>query len=335
MKIILTCDPEIPVPPKLYGGIERIVDGLVKGYSELGHEVYLVAHRDSTSQYAHRIFGWPATESRGLSNVFTNAIFLRKVIKNTKPDFIHSFSRLLYLYPLFCYRNCRIVQSYQREISPRSTRMARMILGSKLSFTACASHMIRKLPNKLRFKSVFNFTDTDYFNYDPFRPREYLVFLGRIEEIKGTSESIQAAITSNQKLIIAGNIQEGHDLYFEEKIKPFLSNPLIEYIGTVNDEQKKTLLQGAKALLFPIKWEEPFGIVMAEALSCGTPVIGFNRGSVPEVIKHGENGFIVKDVHQMIESIRELNTLNNESIAMDCKKRFSSNIISQQYLRLD
>jgi glycosyltransferase involved in cell wall biosynthesis len=211
MKIILTCDPEIPVPPTLYGGIERIVDGLARGYSELGHEVYLVAHSESTCQYVKKIYGWPTNHSRGTKNVWKNAMFLRMIIKKTKPDLIHSFSRLLNLYPSFYQRKIRILQSYQREISPNSTRMASMILGPKLSFTACASHMIKNLPNKNKFKSVFNFTDTDYFNIDFERPREYLVFLGRIEDIKGTAEAIEVAITSNEKLIIAGNIQEGHD----------------------------------------------------------------------------------------------------------------------------
>jgi glycosyltransferase involved in cell wall biosynthesis len=334
MKIILTCDPEIPVPPTLYGGIERIVDGLARAYSELGHEVYLVAHSQSTCQYVKKIYGWPNSHSRGMKNVLKNAMFLREVTQKTKPDLIHSFSRLLYLYPSFYQRKIRILQSYQREISPNSTRMASMILGPKLSFTACASHMIKNLPNKNKFKSVFNFTDTDYFNIDFDRSREYLVFLGRIEEIKGTSEAIHAAISTNQKLIIAGNIQEGHDSYFQEKILPYLSHPLIEYIGTVNDEQKKALLQGAKALLFPIKWEEPFGIVMAEALSCGTPVIGFNRGSVPEVIIHGKNGFIVQDTEELASMISKINSLSLEDIREDAITRFSLRKVAKNYLRI-
>ena len=161
-----------------------------------------------------------------------------------------------------------------------------------------------------------------------------IVFLGRIEEIKGTSEAIRAAISTNQKLIIAGNIQEGHDSYFQEKILPYLSHPLIEYIGTVNDEQKKALLQGAKALLFPIKWEEPFGIVMAEALSCGTPVIGFNRGSVPEVIIHGKNGFIVHDTEELASMISKINSLSLEDIREDAITRFSLRKVAKNYLRI-
>jgi glycosyltransferase involved in cell wall biosynthesis len=109
-------------------------------------------------------------------------------------------------------------------------------------------------------------------------------------------------------------------------------HPLIEYIGTVNDVQKKALLQGAKALLFPIKWKEPFGIVMAEALSCGTPVIGFNKGSVPEVVKNGKNGFIVHNTNEMTLMISKINSLSNEEIRKDAINRFSLLKVSKQYL---
>lgn len=334
MKIILTCDPEIPVPPLLYGGIERIVDGLARGYSELGHEVYLVAHADSTCSYTLQNFAWPALNSRGLQNIIKNTRFLDKVICKVKPDLIHSFSRLLYLYPSLMYRRTRFIQSYQREISSKSTRIASLIGGSKLSYTSCGAHMINDLPNKKKFTPIFNFTDTNYFSFNAERKREYLVFLGRIEDIKGTAEAIEAAIIANEKLIIAGNIQEGHEKYFEMKVATRLTHPLIEYIGEVNDEQKRKLLQGAKAFLFPIKWEEPFGIVMAEALSCGTPVIGFNRGSVPEIVVDGVNGFIVNDTIQMAKAISQVKPLNYQRIANEARLRFSINQITNEYLKL-
>jgi glycosyltransferase involved in cell wall biosynthesis len=334
MKILLTCDPEIPVPPLLYGGIERIVDGLARGYSELGNEVYLVAHPDSNCQFTVKNFGWPAKQSKGLVSIFKNAKYLQKVVREIKPDIIHSFSRLLYLYPSFYFRKIRFIQTYQREISQKSTQIASLFAGSKLSFTCCGAHMINDLPNKKKFTPIFNFTDTDYFNFDAERKREYLVFLGRIEDIKGTAEAIEAAIGANEKLIIAGNIQKGHEEYFEMNIGPKLSHPLIEYIGEVNDKQKRYLLQGAKAFLFPIKWEEPFGIVMAEALSCGTPVIGFKRGSVSEIVVDGVNGFIVNDTIQMAKAISQVKQLKNQKIANEARVRFSINQITKEYLQL-
>ena len=334
MKILLTCDPEITVPPKNYGGIERIVDGLAKGYSQLGHEVYLIAHPESNCKYTKENFGWPCLDSRGAKNIVKNAFQLKKVTKEVNPDLIHSFSRLLYLYPVFFTSKINVIQSYQREISAKSTRLAKRIAGSKLTLTACGQHMISDLPKSLDFRAIHNFTDTDFFTFNPDIKKEHLLFLGRIEDIKGALECIQTAIATNTKLIIAGNISKDHDDYFNENIKPYLTHPLINYVGPVNDEQKLKVLQSAIALLFPIKWEEPFGIVMAEALSCGTPVIGFNRGSVPEVIKNNENGFVVENLTDMISKVLLINSIDRIRCAEIARLNFNINTISNNYLNL-
>jgi glycosyltransferase involved in cell wall biosynthesis len=333
MKILLTCDPEIPVPPTNYGGIERIVDGLAKGYSQLGHEVYLIAHPASKCRYTKKNFSWLCLDSRGAKNILKNALQLKKVTQQVNPDFIHSFSRLLYLYPIFFTSRIRVIQSYQREISAKTTGLAKRIAGSKLTLTSCGQHMISNLPQALDFKAIYNFTDTDFFTYNPDIFREHLLFLGRIEDIKGTFESIQTAIATNTKLIIAGNIPNDHDDYFNEKIKPYLTNPLINYVGPVNDQQKLKLLQSSIALLFPIKWEEPFGIVMAESLSCGTPVIGFNRGSVPEVIDD-EIGFVVENLTEMISRVLVIDSIDKNKCAKIARLKFNINTIAKNYLNL-
>ncbi len=332
MKILLTCDPEIPVPPKDYGGIERIVDGLAKGYANDGNEVYLIGHPASGCTHTKKNFAWPALHSGGFKNIFKNAIYLSKVVKKVKPDVVHSFSRLLYGYPLFIKRSVPFVQSYQRKISSKSTSFALKLAGKKLRFTACAAHMIKGLPNQQAFTPVFNFTDTDYFTYDEAIDRTHVMFLGRIENIKGTKEAIDAAIKSNNKIIVAGNIMPGHGAYFENEIKPLLAHPLVEYVGPLSDEKKKYYLQRSKALLFPVKWEEPFGIVMAEALACGTPVIGYNIGSVPEVVKDGMNGFIVNNQFEMVAALNKFNILKNMQIRIDCIERFSLKNTAKKYL---
>jgi len=335
MRILLTVDPEIPVPPKLYGGIERIADGLTKGYTEAGNEVFLIAHPDSTCKYTKQNFAWPFLRSGGIKNILGNMRFLFSITKKIKPDVVHSFSRLLYGYPIFFSLKKQIfVQSYQRKISHKSTNLAYKIAGKKLHFTSCASHMIKGLPNQQAFTPIFNFTDVDYFNIDPFAERTHLMYLGRIENIKGTKEAIVAAIESGNKIIVAGNIQPGHEEYFNHEIKPFLDNPLVQYVGPVNDEQKRYYLQRAKALLFPIKWEEPFGIVLAESLACGTPIIGFNKGSVQEIIIHNKNGFIVNNITEMIDYVYKLDSLSYSAIGKDAVKRFSLKAIKDQYLRL-
>ncbi len=150
--------------------------------------------------------------------------------------------------------------------------------------------------------------------------------------MKGTKEAIEAALATNEKLIIAGNIQQGHENYFNRLIKPHLSNPLIEYVGPVDDDQKLHYLQYAKAFLFPIKWEEPFGIVMVEAMACGVPVIGFNRGSVPEVVEHGVTGFVVKSIPEMVMAISRIDTIDRKIVRRVAEEKFSLPVISKQYV---
>ena len=135
MKILLTCDPEIPVPPINYGGVERLVDGLVEEYTRLGHDVYLLANSQSTSSYAKQIIGWPSSKSRGAVNVMRNAFMLKKVCNKLKPDVVHSFSRLLFMYPMFLTSKMPFLQTYGRFISTKSTFLASIIAGKKLHFT--------------------------------------------------------------------------------------------------------------------------------------------------------------------------------------------------------
>ena len=155
-----------------------------------------------------------------------------------------------------------------------------------------------------------------------------LVFLGRIERIKGTHTAIEVAQQSGRRLVIAGNVSD--EAYFEAEVRPHLSD-CIEYIGPVDDAQKDDLLGSALAFLMPIEWEEPFGIVMAEALACGTPVIGTPRGAVPEVVKDGETGFVRETADQLAEAIGQVHTLDRAACRADCEERFSDRAIVEAY----
>lgn len=335
MKILIPVDPEIAVPPILYGGVERLVDGLINEYIRQGHKVYLLAHEDSSQKNATKIFKWKGKNSRNNKDTFLNALMLMRVYHKIKPDIIHSFCRLLYLYPTLFTSKVPFLMTYGRFISPKSTALASILGGKQINFTSAAGHMLNHLKSfKHKFTPIYNFTLTEYYIPNDKVEKEYLMFLGRIEDIKGTKECIDVALATKQKLIIAGNIQPGHDEYFEQQIKPYLNNDLIEYIGPVNDEQKLYYLQRSKAFLFPIKWEEPFGIVMAEAMACGTPVIGFRRGSVPEVIKDNETGFVVNNVSEMIKAVNKIGQIDRNTVRSDCKQRFSLDVIAKQYIEL-
>lgn len=131
--------------------------------------------------------------------------------------------------------------------------------------------------------------------------------------------------------MIAGNIPAGKQQYFEEKVKPFL-NERISYIGLVNDEQKNELLGNALALLMPIQWNEPFGIVMAEAMACGTPVLGFPFGAVPEVVENGVNGFVCKDLPAMVENVEKIRSIGRKQVRITAENKFSSSKVTAEYL---
>jgi glycosyltransferase involved in cell wall biosynthesis len=334
LKLLLTADPLLPVPPAQYGGIERIIDGLITEYATMGHEVILLAHPDSTAKDAAKIIGWKGLEVNSKTDIARNGLQLRAIYQREKPDIVHSFSRLLYLYPLFLTTKARVVQSYQREISPVSTARAFRLVKDRLTFTACGAHMFQHLPNPENWHAIHNFTNTDFFCDDPEKPKDYLFFLGRIEDIKGAHEAIQVAKATGERLILAGNIEQAHIAYFNEKVKPYIDGKQIRYVGLVDDEQKCRWLQGAKAMLFPIKWEEPFGIVMAEALACGVPVLAFRRGSVPEVIDHGKTGFIVDSVDEMASAVNSISQLDRRACCSTALQRFSTSAIAAQYLQL-
>ncbi|WP_276684418.1 glycosyltransferase [Duncaniella muris] len=332
MRILMTCDPEIPVPPGKYGGVERLVSGLCQEYQAMGHEVYLVANSESTEP-VHKRFGWKSKKSRGLKNVLANAFKLREIVREIKPDVIHSFSRLLYLYPMFISgTKVHVLQTYGRAISQRSTDMARRICGKYIHFACCGAHMLKNIKGYEDWNVVYNFTDTDYFKA-PDIERKYLVFLGRIEDIKGTHEAIMVAKKSNTPLIIAGNIEPEHQEYFDTKVKPYIDGEFIRYIGPVDDQQKQSLLEGAKAFLMPIKWEEPFGIVMVEAMACGAPVLAFRRGSVPEIVVDG-TGMISDSIHEMAKHVGTMKCISPAALNRYVKNTFSREVIASHYINL-
>jgi glycosyltransferase involved in cell wall biosynthesis len=177
----------------------------------------------------------------------------------------------------------------------------------------------------------------DRFDFEPAVPDDApLVFLGRIAPIKGTHHAIAVAEKSGRDLVIAGNVPDDpqEQVYFKKQIEPHIDGDQIQYVGPVDDEEKNKLLGQSAAFLMPIEWEEPFGIVMAEALACGTPVIGTRRGSVPEIVTDGETGFICDSVGEMVRAVARIDTLNREACRQRCEAHFSAEAIVDGYEQL-
>ena len=307
MRLALTADPEIPVPPHHYGGIERIVDMLARGLTARGHEVTLFAHSDSRS--AGRLVKWAGVSSSSGRDTARNAATLARAVVRERFDIVHSFSRLAYLAPLLPLHIPKLM-TYQRPISARTTALAHRLACGSLQFSAISRAMISALRLAGRWHVVPNGVPLDIYDFeaDPGADAP-LVFLGRIEEIKGPHIAIDVARRAQMPLIIAGNVPIEHECFFRRKIKPKIDGESVRYIGPVDDAQKNALLGRARALLMPVLWDEPFGIVMAEAMACGTPVIGFRRGAVPEVVEHGVTGFVVDSVEEMVAAVQQMDSL--------------------------
>lgn len=329
MNVALTVDPELPVPPKLYGGIERIVDMLVRGLDRDGHEVTLFAHPES--EVPCDLTTYPATESRGLLPTLQNMSMVSSSVLARNFDLVHSFGRLGYLLPVLPLSIPKLM-SYQRAIPARTVTWGERLSRGTLHFSGCSRHLIEPYAGRPNWHVVYNGVPIEKYSFEgQVADDAPLVFLGRVEHIKGTHHAIEVAQQTGRQLVIAGNVDEEHRDYFEEHVEPYLDGEQIQFIGPVDDEEKNDLLGRAAAFLMPILWEEPFGIVMAEALACGTPVIGLNRGSVPEVIEHGITGYVCTSVDEMIEAVEALGSIDRRACRRSMEEHFSDRAIVQGY----
>jgi glycosyltransferase involved in cell wall biosynthesis len=333
LRIAVTADPYLPVPPALYGGIERIVDFLVRGLVERGHEVTIYAHPDSKTAGHHIPYGAPPHTGHSLRLKELYQLGLKVWLRRNQFDLIHSFGRLAALLPVLPNRRIAKIQSYQREVPWKGVEKAVQVAGTSIRFTACSSSMYQQhAGRKGAWRTIFNGVDLAKYDFvskvDADAP---LAFLGRLEPIKGAHNAIAIARAAGRRLIIAGNRVASSDDYFKRDIAPFLDGDRIRYIGPVDDTSKNMLLGSCAALLMPIEWEEPFGIVMAEALACGTPVIGFARGSVPEVVSDRITGFVCRDAGEAAEAVRHLGLIDRTIVRRACHDRFSSEVIIRRY----
>jgi len=336
MRILLTADPGLPVPPTGYGGVERIIDSLVREYRHRGHTVGLLAQTGSTCA-ADQLYSWPAAAGKPRPGVLRGASALSRCIAAFRPEILHSFSRLAFMLPQLT-RSLPKVMSFQRHTGGASVRWASRLARGSLRFTGC-SDFICSMGSRAggEWTTISNFVDLGKY---PFAPRvdkdAPLVFLSRIESIKGPDVAIDLAVASGRRLVLAGNRpQGGAELeYWKRRIEGRIGRDGVEWIGEVNDAQKKDLLQKACALVVPIQWDEPFGIVFVEALACGTPVITCARGAAPEIVEDGRTGFFMTDINSGVAAVARLGEIERAACRGAAEARFGSGRCAGQYLGL-
>ncbi len=322
------------VPPRHYGGIERVVADLADALVTRDHDVTLWAAPGSGTKAHLQSFGRQGEWTRW-SNVRNTLGIGMRLRFGRSFDVIHNFGRLAYLAPVFAQRIGKI-QTYMRRVNPRNMTLAAKLGARHLIFTA-VSDAIRRTgqPGGGDWRVVYNcarpslYTLTTEVN----AATAPLVFLGRLERCKGAHTAIDVAKGSGRNLIIAGNVSAlpEEQEYFEREIRPRIDGEQVKYVGPVDDAQKKALLGGAAALLLPIEWEEPFPVVLPEALLCGTPVLAFPRGGVPEGITHGVSGYVCNDTQAMIAAVSQLPLIDRTRCRREGEKRFSDAVITDHY----
>ncbi len=324
LRIAIIADVMESIPPKYYGGIERLVYLLLKYLIKRGHEVTLFASDDSVVPcqlipFGHRRSQSVLIELRNLFTLYYQLLRLRKDF-----DVVHCYGRTLYLLPLLPL-NLVKVQSYECPINPKKVNIANRLAKNTLTFVACSNSCAQGGFGIGQWVTIYEGVDLEDYSYNPSPQGRYLLFLGRLYRIKGVHTAIDVACATNKQLKLAGTIApSGPEFaYFKQEIEPRIDGKQIQYVGPVDDCQKNELLGNASALLFPIEWEEPFGRVMIEAMACGTPVIAFRRGAVPEVLTDEINGFICNSKEEMISAVGRIHEIDRQQCRRTVETRFS------------
>jgi glycosyltransferase involved in cell wall biosynthesis len=322
------------VPPKLYGGTERVISWLTEELVAQGHDVTLFASGDSVTN-ARLEAMWPTALRLDGSVRDPNALhmtMIEQVYRRSKEyDLIHLH---LDYYPF---------SLMSRQATPFVTTLhGRLDLPEhqpvfstfpNLPVVSISNAQRRPVPNAHWIGTVHHGLPLDLLRPVVAKP-SYLAFLGRVSPEKRVDRAVRIAERCGLKLKIAAKVDTVDHDYFNDAIRPLLAKPHVEFIGEIGDEEKSEFLSGAIALLLPIDWPEPFGLVMIEALACGTPVIAFNRGSVPEIIEDGVTGFVVEDETSAVGAVRQLSRLSRETIRRRFEQQFSASRMASDYLEI-
>jgi glycosyltransferase involved in cell wall biosynthesis len=321
------------VPPQFYGGTERVVSYLTDALVDLGHDVTLFASGDSDTKATLEAV-WP--HALRLDPAIRDAVAPHMVLLERVRQVAHEFdvlhSHLDYLpFSLFSQLDVPFVTTLHGRLDLPELQPV-FSLFPKAPVISISNSQRLPLPHANWLNTIYHGLPENPLLPMSRKEPEYLAFLGRICPDKGVDAAIVIARESGLPLKIAAKVDKADHAYFKTTIEPLLSLPNIEFVGEITEAQKPAFLSGAKALLFPIAWSEPFGLVMIEAIACGTPVIAFNRGSVPEVIDHGLTGYICEDVHGAVCALRHLDELSRTEIRAQFERRFSAKVMAQNYV---
>ena len=322
------------VPPKLYGGTERVVAWLIDELVELGHDVTLFASGNSKTR-ATLVPVWPYAFR--LSRQRTDPVAVQAVLLETMAARAKEFD------VIHCHIDWLALPLLTRSGVPFLTTMHGRLDISGLPdvvrhfpeapFVSISNNQRLPLPGAHWLGTVYHGLPSQSL-HPRFEPGSYLAFLGRLTKEKGPEDAMRIARDAGMPLRIAAKVPKGERGYFKEQLEPKIDGREVQLTGEVNDQTKEEFLANAAALVFPIDWPEPFGLVMIEAMACGTPVIAYRHGSVPEVIDEGVTGFVVDSEEEAVRAVRRLGEIDRRQVRACFERRFTASRMATEYAAL-
>jgi len=334
MKIAQIAPLNEAVPPLLYGGTERIVAYLCDSLAEMGHDVTLFASAEARTRaklvpmrdQAIRLDACPLK-----SDMAAHLAMLDEVRRQSSDFDILHFHVDLIQFPMFEDIAERTLTTLHGRLDLKDLP-AVYARWPDFPLVSISNNQRRPLPDANWAATVPHGIPMRNFVFSPSPKGGYLAFLGRISPEKGPERAIAIARAAGLPLRIAAKVDPADVVYFHQTVEPLLDDPLVEFVGEIKEEDKSEFLGNALALLFPVDWPEPFGLVLIEAMACGTPVIAWNRGSVPEIVEDGITGFVVNSEGEALRAIDRLKTLNRLRVRHVCERRFSARSMAKRYL---
>ena len=320
------------VPPKLYGGTERVVAHLSNALVSRGHDVVLFASGDSNTDAQLVPCRDVALQlDKQLSwDIPAHLAMLAEIRKRAKSfDILHFHLDCFHL-PLFTDMVDRTLTTVHGRQDISDLRKLHQHYPN-YPLVSISRNQRRPLPHLRWVKTIHHGYPKSQYAYSPSGKGDYLAFLGRIAPEKGVDRAIEISRRAGLPLRIAAKIDLADKDYFDARIAPLLGAPGVEFIGEIGEAEKSEFLGGARAVLFPISWPEPFGLVMIEAMACGTPVIAFNQGAVSEVIQHGVTGFTVNSIEEAVHAVEHIDIINRAAVRSAFERRFSVEVMAANY----
>ncbi len=339
MKIAQIAPLQVATPPTRYGGTERVISYLTEELVQLGHEVTLFATGDSKTS-ARLIAGIPQAinfDPQVDATAYHLAMLEEVYHRADEFDIIHSHLDYLHL-PFLSAVSVPIVTTVhgrtdELEFTRNIERISRSSLNSGLHFVAISEHQRSLQPDLNWVATIHHGIDVSRLPFN-LTPANYLCFVGRIAPEKGPVQAIEIAKRAGIPLKIAAKVDPKDHAYYTSAVEPLLDHPLIEFVGELDEAEKRKLMSGALALLLPIDWPEPFGLVFIEALACGTPVLTRPRGAAPELLRDGVTGFLRDTVEELAQAVAWLPLIDRAACRREVLTRFTLRRMANQYSEL-